>query len=117
VAHSQHSRCVEILANLVLAHTQLRRADSQVLARVEEALLRIQELIDETGARVYQPAVHECRAHLARLRSDASAARCELDAARRLYAEMGATAQVERLVKEMDGSESQESHDLPRGKL
>jgi hypothetical protein len=47
--------------------------------------------------------VHECRAHLARLLGDAPAAQRELDAARRLYAEMGATGQVERLAKEMDG--------------
>lgn len=45
----------------------------------------------------------ECRAHLARLRSDALTARREIEEARRLYAEMGATAQVERLAKEMDG--------------
>jgi hypothetical protein len=56
-----------------------------------------------TGARLYQPEVHECRAHLARLRGDAAAAQHELDAARRLYAELGATAQIERLAKEMEG--------------
>jgi hypothetical protein len=41
---------------------------------------------------------------LARLRGDAHFAQREIDAARRLYAEMGATAQVERLAKEMVGS-------------
>jgi hypothetical protein len=58
-------------------------------------------LIDETSAPAYQPEVHECRAHLARLRGDRSAAQHEMAEARRLYAEMGATAQVERLAKEM----------------
>jgi hypothetical protein len=76
---------------------------AQALARVEQALVRAQELIDETSARAYQPEVHECRAHLARLRGDPPAARYELDAARRLYAEMGATAQAERLAKKMEG--------------
>jgi hypothetical protein len=66
-------------------------------------LVRAQELIDETGARAYQPQVPECRAHLARLRGEAAAAQHEFDAARRLYVEMGTTAQVERLAKEMDG--------------
>jgi adenylate cyclase len=103
VANIQHFRCEEVRANLALAHTQLRRADTQALARVQQALARAQELIDETGARLYLPEVHKCRAQLARLRGDASIAQHELDAARRLYAEMGATAQVERLVKEMDG--------------
>jgi hypothetical protein len=38
---------------------------------------------------------------LARLRGDVLAARREIEAARRLYAEMGATAQVERLAQEI----------------
>ncbi|HXQ21534.1 MAG TPA: hypothetical protein VN812_07665 [Candidatus Acidoferrales bacterium] len=45
--------------------------------------------------------MHECRAHLARLRGDPLAARREIEEARRLYAEMGATAQAARLKKEM----------------
>jgi hypothetical protein len=51
VAHAQHSRCDEIRANLALAHTLLRRADREALERVEQTLVRAQELIDETGAR------------------------------------------------------------------
>jgi len=47
--------------------------------------------------------VHECRAQLARLRGDSEAAGRELDTARRLYVEMGATTQVERLASEIDG--------------
>jgi class 3 adenylate cyclase/tetratricopeptide (TPR) repeat protein len=108
-AQRQHSRCDEVLANLALAHTLLRRADPQALARAEQALLRAQELIDETCARAWQPEVHECRARLARLHSDAPAVRRELDAARRLYAEMGATVQVERLAREIDACERQAS--------
>ena len=100
VAHAQHSRCDELRAHLALAHTQLRRADAAALARAEQALVRAQELIDETSAQAYQPEVHECRAHLARLRGDALAAPRELAEARRLYAEMGATAQAERLAKD-----------------
>jgi tetratricopeptide (TPR) repeat protein len=103
LAHARHSRWVEIKANLALAHTQLRRAGAEALARAEQALLRAQELIDETGARAWQPEVHECRAHLAQLCGETEAAGRELDAARRLYAEMGATAQVERLASEIDG--------------
>jgi hypothetical protein len=114
--HAQHARCDEIRANLALAHTQLWRADAQALARAEQALVRAQELIDETGARLYQPQVHECRAHLARLRGNARAARHELGAAQKLYAGMGATAQVERLAKEIDGCEPQALLDQPGAK-
>jgi tetratricopeptide (TPR) repeat protein len=109
VAHAHHSKCDEIRANLALAQIQLRRADAQVLACVEQTLVRAQELIDETGARLYQPGIHESRAHLAQLRGDTSAAPSELDTARRLYAEMGATAQVERLAREIDGCGRQAS--------
>ena len=103
VAQAHHSRCDEARANFALARTQLRRADVASLTRAEQALVRAQELIDETGAQAYQPEVHECRAHLAQLRGDAPAAQREIEEARRLYAEMGATAQVERLAKEMGG--------------
>jgi tetratricopeptide (TPR) repeat protein len=101
VARSQHSRCAEVQANLALTYIQLRRADAAALTRAEQALARAQELIDETGALIYQPEVHECRAHLARLRGDTPAARRELEAARRLYIDMGGTSQVERLKEEI----------------
>ena len=39
---------------------------------------------------------------VARLRSDAPAEQHELDKARQLYAEMGATGQIERLAKEIE---------------
>jgi hypothetical protein len=84
-------------------------ADPELLARAEQSLVRAQELIDETGARLYQPDVHESRAHLALRRGDNDNARRELGAARRLYAEMGATAQAERVAREIDGCERQAS--------
>ena len=83
------------------ALSQLRRADVAALARAGQALIRAQELIDETGAQLFQPELHECRAHLARLRGDALAAQREVEEARRLYADMGATAQAERLAREL----------------
>jgi tetratricopeptide (TPR) repeat protein len=101
VAHAQHCRPDEVRAHLALAHTQLRRADADALARAEQALVRAQELIEEIGARVFQPELHECRARLARVRGDSQAADSEIEAARRLYAAMGATAQVGRLSNEV----------------
>jgi tetratricopeptide (TPR) repeat protein len=101
VAHAQHSRCDELRAHLALAHTQLHRADAAALTRAEQALVRAQELIDETSAQAYQPEMHECRAHLARLRGDTLVALRELEEARRLYVKMGASAQAERLAKEL----------------
>jgi len=98
---ARHSRCDEAQAHLVVAHTQIQRGDAPALARAEQTLIRAQELIDETGAQAYQPEVHECRAQLARLRGDMSATKHEIEAARRLYAAMGATAQVERLTSDL----------------
>jgi tetratricopeptide (TPR) repeat protein len=100
VAQALHSRYDGAYANLALAHIQLRRADPAAPVRAEQSLARAQELIDETGGRALQPEVHECRAHLARLRGDSSAALHEFESAQRLYVAMGATAQVERLARE-----------------
>jgi class 3 adenylate cyclase/tetratricopeptide (TPR) repeat protein len=105
VAHTQHCRYDEARANIALARTQFRRADAAALSCAEQALDRAQELIDETNARAHQPELHECRAHLARLRGDPLGARRENEEARRLYAEMGASAQVERLEREMSRAE------------
>jgi hypothetical protein len=104
VAWTQHCRYDEVRAQLALAHTQLRRGDTAALARVEQALVRAQALIDEIAARAFQPEVHECRARLARLRGDAPVARRELEEARRLRTAMGTTAQAERLAKELAAS-------------
>jgi ATP/maltotriose-dependent transcriptional regulator MalT len=98
--HARHCRPDEVRAHLALAHTQLRRADGAALSRAEQALVRARELIEEIDARAFQPAVHECRAELARLRGDLPTARREIDEARRLYIEMGAALQVKRLTGE-----------------
>jgi hypothetical protein len=57
----------------------------------------------EIGYRPELARIHAERAELARRCGDAPAARREVEKARRLWAEMGATAQVERLAKEMQG--------------
>ena len=101
VSRAQNSRCDEVHANLALAHTQLRRADASSLERTEAALIRTQALIEETGARAYQPELHECRAQLAQRRGDRLAAQREFERAHRLYAEMDATSQTERLAREL----------------
>jgi hypothetical protein len=61
---------------------------------------RAQALIDETGGRVYQPDLHECRARIAQIRGDEVAARGEIERARRIYSEMGAPLQLARLINE-----------------
>ncbi len=91
----------EIPAQLALARA-LRSAEGLASERaIGSALDRVLELIGESGARVYQPRVHEERAELARLRSDEPTRQRELREAHRLYTEMGATGHAERLAKEL----------------
>jgi adenylate cyclase len=99
VAAAQSARSEEARASVALARVQIRRGDEAALAQADEALVRAQATIDETSARAYQPEVHECRAEMARLRGDQPTAKSELEEARRLYAEMGAPLQVERLTQ------------------
>ncbi len=68
---------------------------------IEAALDRTLELVEETGARVFVPEVHEERAELARLRGDDNTCERELREAHRLYTEMGATGHAERLAREL----------------
>ena len=59
-------------------------------------------MIDETGARGYQPFVHEERAELARAQGDETTRERELREAHRLYTEMAATGHAQRLARELD---------------
>ncbi len=56
-------------------------------------------LVTGDGARAYELELHECRAHLARLRGEVPLADREIEEARRLYTEMGAKAQLQRLAQ------------------
>jgi|GEM_PF-2540434 len=96
-AHDQHSRIDEIKANLALAHVLLGRADELSVGGIAVVLDRAGALIDETGAKLFQPDWHECRGCLAQLNGDLNTVRIELDLAQQAYAQMGFTAQVARL--------------------
>jgi hypothetical protein len=75
-------------------------ADSPEVPRL---LDEAEALAVEIGHRPELARIHLERAELARQCGEAPAAQRELEAARRLWAEMGAAAQAERLAKEMDG--------------
>jgi class 3 adenylate cyclase/tetratricopeptide (TPR) repeat protein len=87
----------EISAQIALARV-LRSADGPLPEEeIDEALSRAAARIDEFGAHVYRPQVHEEHAELARLRGDEAECRRELGEALRLYTKMGATGHAERL--------------------
>ena len=101
LARQMETLLQELRAQLALARV-LCRADGVVASdAIEAALARAFAIASETGARRYEPLVHLERAELARLRRDEDARRRELVEARRLFAEMGATARAEQVEHEL----------------
>ncbi len=90
-------------AQLALAEARLALDGDAARPQIEAALQRCSELIEQTGARIYTPQVHEQRAALAGLAGDGAEAERELREAHRLYTEMGATGHAERVARELAG--------------
>jgi tetratricopeptide (TPR) repeat protein len=89
----------EASAHLAMARV-LSRADAPSAA-IEEHLARASTLVEETGARIFEPAILEERARLSLRAGDRQGFDRDLRAAQRLFAEMGATGHAERLAKEL----------------
>jgi ATP/maltotriose-dependent transcriptional regulator MalT len=104
VSLAQERRAVifEIPALVIRARILLRSDGAGAREEIEGALARALTLIDETGARVYEPLAREERAGLARLLGDGDACERELREAHRLYTEMGATGHAERLARTIE---------------
>jgi hypothetical protein len=80
----------------------LRTIDlARELEKIEASLSRAEDLVRETGARLYLPSLHEERARLAQALQRPSDAERELREAHRLYTEIGATGHAERLAREL----------------
>ena len=86
-----------------MARVSLAEADETSLAEAGRFLDRAERTVEETGCLVTLPEVFELRAQLARRREDDAGAAAALRQAQRLYREMGAPLQVERLEKEIGG--------------
>ncbi|MHC4342433.1 MAG: hypothetical protein ACYSX0_19740 [Planctomycetota bacterium] len=69
--------------------------------RVARELDTVQGLIEETGAEVLRPRLHERRAQLAAVRGPDDIRVRELREAHRLYVEMGATGHADRVAQEL----------------
>jgi hypothetical protein len=80
------------------------RDGARAAGEVEAILSEVEQLIAETGARIYLPDVHLARAELARVAGDEVARQRELREAHRLFTEMGATGHAARLAKELGSS-------------
>ena len=81
---------------LLLARSRIRSGD-QTAAR--EAIEETQQVIDDTGAIVYQPFLHECRAAFAEAFECEWTAGDEMREAHRLFTDLGAEGHVERVAR------------------
>jgi class 3 adenylate cyclase/tetratricopeptide (TPR) repeat protein len=95
------NRSTEILIRLACASVLLGADGAGAREAVEGQLRQLSTLVDETGAVVYLPRIHEIRAELARILGDPAECERELREAHRLYVEMGATGHAERVAAEL----------------
>ncbi len=92
----------EAFAHLTLARVLLARTGAEARDAIESALEAAASLIERTGARAYEPHVHELRAELARLLGDAVAYERQLREAHRLYTAIGARGHAARLAGQLE---------------
>jgi class 3 adenylate cyclase len=92
---------LEVMALRALACIHLEEGTVASLAEARRLLDRAESRAEAIGFRLIRPRLYELRAALARRQGDAVAAQAALREAQRLYREMGATRQVERLGQEL----------------
>ena len=93
VAAPHWARLVSLRALL-----QLEGPTSQAFT---QALADAERHVEETGARAFEPFLHEVRAEGAALQGDSDVRNRELREAHRLFTEMGATGHSERVAREL----------------
>jgi hypothetical protein len=84
-------------ALLTRARALLGSEDTNCAAEVEHTLVEASALIDETEARCRAPVVHEVTAELSRVLGDEATRQRALREAHRLFTEMGAAGNAERI--------------------
>jgi predicted ATPase/class 3 adenylate cyclase len=90
-------RFFEIRGHLIRALCLMRSGGAGASSDVEAALAEAESLVEQTGALVLSPYLHEARAELSGVRGDESTQDHHLREAHRLYTEMGASGRAERL--------------------
>jgi class 3 adenylate cyclase/tetratricopeptide (TPR) repeat protein len=92
---------VEVLALRALARVHLEHGTAASFAQAHRLLDRAELRAEGISYRLILPRLYELRADLARREGDVAAAEAALRAAQRLYQEMSAPLQVERLAKDL----------------
>ncbi|MEE9606600.1 MAG: hypothetical protein V3U03_02595 [Myxococcota bacterium] len=99
LATRQGSKLWECRAQLVRARVLLKRPNAHAAARSRTALQRALELAEQTGAKLYEPQVHEVWAELALASGEGQAWERHLRAAERLFTGIGATTRAEHVAR------------------
>ena len=95
------TRILELDTHLALARALLRARGSDAADAIQNAISCALELVEETGARAFRPAVHRILAEVAQFIGDEATRRIQLKMAHRLYREMGATGHAHALAPDM----------------
>lgn len=101
IAQARAQPLYEINASLTLARVLLGSTAPAARAQIEAALARALELARDRGAKAFEPLVHVELAELARRSGDEEGSERELREAHRLFTEIGASGQAERLAAEL----------------
>ena len=101
IARARDARPVRRICSLALARVLLGSAGPAARAEIEAALARALELARDTSAKAFEPMIHVELAELARQSGDEEGRERELREAHRLFTEIGATGQAERLAGEL----------------
>jgi tetratricopeptide (TPR) repeat protein len=97
IDHARGNPMGETYSSLALARVLLGSADPAAREQIEAALARALQLARDTGAKAYEPLVHVELAELARQSGDPERRERELREAHRLFTQIGAVGQAERL--------------------
>jgi adenylate cyclase len=101
VAQHQGARLLELDAQLARAHALGAHEGARARGAIERALECAGALLEETAGTSFAPLVHLERARLASLGGDQEAREHELREAHRLFTEMGAKGNAQRVAKEL----------------
>jgi class 3 adenylate cyclase/tetratricopeptide (TPR) repeat protein len=91
----------ECMGEIVFARILLAAFDRSEAERIEAALSRATELVEQTGARLYVPWIHRERAALASKLGDPKGWRRELGIAHQLFEEMGLVVPAKEVAEEL----------------
>jgi class 3 adenylate cyclase len=102
MARHQGARFSEALAHLTIARTAMRKRSIETQDEASANVAQAREIIEETGAKTYEPFVRVELARLARAKGDDVVCEREFREAHRLFTEIGAPIRAAEVARELD---------------